>query len=289
MTRFYATVDADNMRPQWMPSDVAYLLPASSFWRRGFPRPRLPQGVEVAADCGGFVATRRWGSYRFTLDDYYLWLKKIPGLRWAAIFDQCCEPGIADSPAAIRSRQVWTRARAEEFIDAWPDVTWAWVPTLQGWSVEDYVQAADDMRPLIDELLDLYVHLANDEDADYSDEGPNPWADLSAAFRVGIGTLCARASVADIVEIVNAVRERLPYVSLHLWGVKLAALRDWPGRPPAQVVSVDSAAWNGRFGSDIARLDSDRRRLYMSQRQYGYTVQLPTYLRRFAEITRRSA
>lgn len=66
---FYATVDADSIRPS-MPAGVPVLLPATSFARRGFPTPRLPSQIhEAAADSGGFVAMRR-GGYPFLLHEY---------------------------------------------------------------------------------------------------------------------------------------------------------------------------------------------------------------------------
>src|SRR5919198_5756842 len=70
---FYATIDADSIR-SYMPA-VPYLLPASS-WARYQLRPvRLPRRLRhVAADCGGFVATRIWGDYRFNPTQYVSWL-----------------------------------------------------------------------------------------------------------------------------------------------------------------------------------------------------------------------
>src|SRR5579864_3274516 len=44
----------------------------------------------------------------------------------------------------------------------------------------------------------------------------------------------------------------LPGFPLHLWGVKLTLLQHSKSLP-ASVVSIDSAAWNGRFGTGIDR------------------------------------
>lgn len=46
--QFMATIDGDSCRPQWMEAG-SYLLPASSFLRKGFRTPRLPAGSRVAA------------------------------------------------------------------------------------------------------------------------------------------------------------------------------------------------------------------------------------------------
>ena len=63
MVSFYATLDADSDTPtlhEHMPP-VPVMLPANSWYRVKFRRPRLPEQIrEVAADCGGFVAARRW-------------------------------------------------------------------------------------------------------------------------------------------------------------------------------------------------------------------------------------
>jgi hypothetical protein len=73
------------------------------------------------------------------------------------------------------------------------------------------------MRPLIDRMQAYYAR--------------------STIFRVGIGTLCRRASTAMIHEVVRAVCRELPGIPLHLWGVKLGALQSRRGLPAA-VVSV---------------------------------------------------
>ena len=286
---FYATCDADSMRPQWMPP-CAYLLPATSFYRRDFPTPRLPAGAEVAVDWGGFVVQRRWrGELRFTVEQYVAWLRRVPGLTWAAIWDLPCEPELAGSPSAVRARQVWTRDRAAEFVEEYADEPWAWVPTIQGYAYADYKRACDDMAPIIEELAEWYW-LVNRRawQADLTEDGTreNPLLRADRRFRVGIGSLCARRNVTEIRTIVRYVADRFPGVPLHLWGVKLAALSSWHGMP-ASVVSTDSAAWNGRFGADLAYINVEMRRLRMSQRQYGYQVSLPRYLARFARAAGR--
>src|SRR5205085_7320808 len=46
------------------------------------------------------------------------------------------------------------------------------------------------------------------------------------------------------------------------------------------VVSIDSAAWNGRFGHTI----EDQRRSRLSQLRYAYQVALPRYLQRVQAV-----
>lgn len=281
---FYATVDGDSVRPQWMPTG-SYLLPASSFLRKGFRTPHLPEGSRVAADWGGFVVQSKWkGEVRYTIEDYTEWLGRIAGLEWASLWDLPCEPELAADPDEIRRRQQWTAEMAHDFIEEYADMPWAWCPTIQGYDLADYARACDDMEPLIRELQDWYQLVNSDDFQGWIDE-PNDMLGTDKAFRVGIGSLCARKDPKQIWAIVEYVISRFPDLQFHLWGVKLAALKDWPGGIPAQVVSTDSAAWNGRFGSDIPTLNADMAARGMSQRQYGYSVRLPYYLQRFAEAT----
>jgi hypothetical protein len=100
----------------------------------------------------------------------------------------------------------------------------------------------------------------------------------SPDFRVGIGTLCRRASVAMIQQVTRNVARELPGVPLHLWGVKLTALKARVALPEA-VVSVDSAAWNGLTHSrDRREYETWRDARMGTQREFSYRVALPRYL-----------
>jgi hypothetical protein len=166
----------------------------------------------------------------------------------------CCEDEItAGKPGLVRERQARTTQMAWYFWLRHRSVPWVWVPTIQGWQIADYRQHARAMKPLIHTMQAYYAR--------------------STIFRVGIGTLCRRASVAMIHEVVRAVRRELPGIPLHLWGVKLGALQSRRGLPAA-VVSVDSASWNSRFGRQI----EEYKRSGLSQRKFAFTVALPRYL-----------
>lgn len=256
MIQFYATVSAGREKPQWMPQDVAYLCPASSWYRTGFKKPRLPDLAEVGADCGGFVATKIWGTYRYTPEQYIGWLNTF-NPSWAATMDFCCEDEITSGNRGIvRKRQYLTFGMALNFWRFHRQASWAWVPTVQGWHVEDYIRHARQMKTLIEDMAARYSK--------------------KASWRVGIGTLCNRASADMVKQVVLAVADELPGIPLHLWGVKLNVLRsnyELPG-----VVSVDSAAWNGLFGRDIELARSARKAVGMTQREYEWRVSLPAYL-----------
>lgn len=255
---FYATLDADSIYPAVhaaMPP-VPVMLVASSFARKGLRKPTLPEHLpEKAADCGGFVATLKWGDYRYTPAQYVAWLRTWRPA-WAATFDYCCEPEI-DGVVADRQRR--TTEMAHHFWDEYRDEPWCWVPTVQGWEVADYRRHAQELAPLVSEMAAHY--------------GPG------SAFRVGIGTLCRRASSGMVRDVVAAVRDVLPDVGLHLWGVKITLFKSEGGLPPG-VVSTDSAAWNGLTGAS----GYDRwRQSGLKQRQYSYLVALPEYLDKVRE------
>lgn len=250
---FYVTVDGDSVRP-YMPA-VPVLLPASSFARRGFRTPKLPDRVvDRAADSGGYVATLKWGDYRYTPEVYRDWLRTWRPT-WAATMDYCCEPEVLGS-GVVQERQDRTTAMAHRFWEDFGDEPWAWVPTVQGWTASDYRRHARDLAPLVGRMAAHY--------------GPD------RGFRVGVGTLCRRASAGLIRDVVQAVREELPGVPLHLWGVKLGLLTSPGGLPPG-VISVDSAAWNGLIKSDRYAWAFHRDH-GMTQREYSYFVALPAYL-----------
>ena len=247
---FYATFDVDSLC-SFIPEQTALLLPASSWSRKGMKKPPIPAHItEVAADSGGFVASRVWGDYRYTLEQYVTWLQSWQP-RWAAMMDYCCEPQLQQ---VTRRRQEQTTANAREAWSRYQQVPWAWVPTVQGWIPEDYSRHASELQPLIEEMRTSYHD--------------------HPSWRVGIGTLCQRNDVTMIQAIVDAVREVLPRTPLHLWGIKLDALCSVN---LDQVVSTDSAVWHGAMYArqEIAQAAHEAG---MSMRAYQVKVRLPAYV-----------
>ncbi len=269
---FYATIGVDELKPYCMTpelmQDVAVLLPASSYARTGLDKPpTLPAYVKHrAADCGGFVATFRWGGkYPYTPEQYVRWLD-MWSPDWAATMDFCCEDEITNGkPGVVRERQQKTTDMAWLFWRDYRDRAWAWVPTIQGWHVEDYRHHAREMRPLIVEMQAYYG--------------------AKSQFRVGIGTLCRRASIEMIRSIASAVAGELGEVPLHLWGIKLNTVQSRIALPE-QVVSLDSAAfWFSHEGGwKVAReeMQSWSRERGLTHRHYLYQVALPRYQAKLA-------
>src|SRR5882724_4482501 len=93
--QFYATFAADDVRP-YIPEGIAVLLPASSFARfcskkTGALKPGNlpPQVTRRAADSGGYVATKKFGDYQYSQEQYTDWLFTF-NPQWAAMRDYCC-------------------------------------------------------------------------------------------------------------------------------------------------------------------------------------------------------
>jgi hypothetical protein len=250
--QFYATITAGDEYPRYMDPRISYMCPASSWYRFKMKTPRLPDGAHTAADCGGFVASRIWGDYRYTPQQYVDWLNTFTP-SWAATMDYCCEDEItAGKPGIIRERQQRTTEMSNHFYWNYRDVPWIWVCTIQGWNIEDYRSHAQELKP----LLNLWRRHYQD----------NP------VWRVGIGTLCNRASDHMIRAVIAAVRDVLPDMPLHLWGVKLSVMKS-PVRLDNHVLSVDSAAWTSLTTKGRRYKSSG-----MSKRQHYYQVALPEYL-----------
>lgn len=241
---FYTTIDSYcTPKTVWdVIPNVPMLLPASSWAAKikngQIPTPKIPSHLtELAADCGGFVATFKWGDYTYTPSQYVEWLQSFSP-SWAATMDYCCEDEITSGkPGIVKERQDRTTRMAYLFWRKYRKAPWTWVPTIQGWKPEDYKRHAEEMAPLIFKMRDYYQRRAE-------------FLGIQSVFRVGIGTLCRRASSAMIREIVHIVASVLPGVNFHLWGVKLSVLKDRISLP-LSVVSVDSAAWHSDFGSKM--------------------------------------
>lgn len=195
--------------------------------------------------------------------------------------DVCCEQEFTGGdPDLVRERQQTTTELAwYRWEEVGHRVPWAWVPTIQGWRIpDDYLRHAADLEPLLKGLYYCYRHYCADGDDEGDDsymergEEPHDPHDRYAHWRVGIGSLCRRASVREVHLLVRDLSQMLPFARFHLWGVKLSLLQ---GRCPlpSSVVRADTAAWNGLFGLGIEAW----RRSGLSQRRWSLKVALPAY------------
>ena len=191
----FFTLCYDHLRQSlWanMPDVPPILVPASTCYRRGQLRARpVPQGSPLLfCDSGGYVFAKKYHYYPFSVDDYVEWLHQMQPA-YAAMLDYPCEPALAPDRQAVRDRQRRTLDYAEKLVKV--NAPWTWVPIVQGQHVEDYVLMARRYRAI----------------------------GLETEY-MGIGSLCARKSVREIRDIVEAVQEELPTTWFHLFGVKLS-------------------------------------------------------------------
>lgn len=275
MPDFYYTVTRNEIR-DYMPA-IPVLVSAAGWTvpqagKKNAYRLRAPplpaHVVDRGADCGGFVATVRWGGrYRFTPRQYVGWLLHLRP-RWAATMDLCCvnldAHGALCSPgkAEVERRQQFTTEMAHYFWTQYQHLPFALCPTIQGYHPEEYVGHAQALAPLIREMYETYL------DTGWTDEEQE-----ASAYRVGVGSLCGR-SPQIVHEIVETVRSVLGYVPLHLWGTKLTFLRSPLGQE--SVISMDSAAWTGLWGS----AHEERRHSGLSEAQFCWATSYPRYKER---------
>jgi len=247
MIHYYPTLWYGTLRPE-MP--VRRYLLATSSWARfrrrdGSIRPAsLPQHIRDCAIDPGAYAAAHGGGYSFTFSEYAQWLSGFRSgqVEWAGTMDFYCltpvplksqrrRPPPAWIRAAsggnfVREQQIKTSVNAHETFWSYRDAPFAWVPTLQGITVSDYVRHAHEMRPLIAEMQAYYGS--------------------KSAFRVGIGSLCRPMPKGKLHEIIASFAAALPEgTQFHLWGVKLRAFQLMRTVLPDCVISCDSAMWNG--------------------------------------------
>lgn len=261
MRSFLGHARRDTIRP-YLPN-VPVLLPIASFQRRDYQLrhpPELPlRGAPVAVDSGAFMWFQRYTTYHFSAAQYVEWIAGVrPPVQWAVIPDRPTED--LDGPESVRLAQAQTTGSIVQMLESFLDVPWSWAPVIQGRTLEDYLIHAIELADIVYELRAVYVQRRK-------------------TFRVGIGSICRRGQAWEIRRIIAAIAAVLPGIPLHLFGAKLEVLAGWGTRPPA-VISCDSAAWNGRFGSDIALINAERQRLGLTQRRHSLTVALPRYAAR---------
>lgn len=203
------------------------LVSANSLWdnnRKVFSGYESYQGHDTALDSGGFVAMKRYGGYRWTVEQYVRLAKNMHPTWWAQM-DYCCEPEIAGSQSAVWKRIDFTVESLHECqAVAARHNTPAPLPVLQGWHPEDYCQGP------------IY------------DWGFN-WPKL-----VGIGSVCRRHvhGPDGILAVIGALHEVVPpHVKFHLFGVKSQALALLVQRFPTRIHSMDSMAWNRAARWDV--------------------------------------
>jgi len=223
------------------------------------PAPNIPEGMtDRAADWGGYRVIKDWqGKAPFTREQYVAWLYKfLPG--FAATWDYPCgdEAG-QTNPLVVQDRQDNTTLMSWYFWHHYKQVPWSWVPTVQGWTIEDYQRHAEDLYPLLKKMHAYYQRRDGEQ----------------STFRVGIGSLVKRKprTVRQIIEAVAAI---LPF-DFHCWGMNYSMLKSNEPLHP-QVVSGDTSSYNKRFGRNLEQDKANPE----PQRKIVFQDRLPEYLKK---------
>jgi hypothetical protein len=179
--------------------------------RRKWPRAR----GRWVLDSGAFSEIRDHGRWRVDArtyaDQVSVIVEWVGGVDWVAIQDWMCEPPmLVKTGLSIAEHQARTVRSFVELRQIAPDVPW--VPVLQGWRKDDYLDC-------VDQYLAAGVDLA---------EQPV----------VGLGSVCRRQGTDEFVAIVRALVAC--GVTLHGFGVKTTGL----ARVAPLLASSDSLAWS---------------------------------------------
>jgi hypothetical protein len=194
--------------------------------RRSLSRTRTFRAATAdwALDCGGFTELKDNGRWTVTARQYAQeverWTETIGRLAWAPIQDWMCEPVVRQGGKAGGLRFAGTglsiREHQQRTLSSWFELNalaphLPWIPVLQGFHYDDYLQ-----------------HLEDYEAAGVS---------LRSLQLVGLGSVCRRQSTLLVEELIRALHAR--GLRLHAFGFKTSGLR----RVHPYLASSDSQAW----------------------------------------------
>lgn len=153
--------------------------------------------IPFMLDSGAFSVIAKYGKYPDTNLDYANRIKSWhPDHSWTR--DYPCEPELREKWGYTpREAQLWTNDNTIELNDKYGARVYS---VIQGYELSDYLENLDLVkeRGLITK-------------------------------RIGIGTLCRRNQDDKIYEIVEALYRELPAsVKIHLFGVKITLLKEYP-------------------------------------------------------------
>jgi hypothetical protein len=203
--------------PQWLHRHVGpFFISAIRLRRR---RTDWPKAIgKWALDSGGFSELAKHGRWSIDAKQYAAevgrWRSTIGGMEWAAIQDWMCEPIMLKKTGfSVLEHQMRTIQSYNDLRGIAPGLPW--VPVLQGWEHDDYIQH-----------FWLYQKYAG--------------CDLTTVPLVGVGSVCRRHNT-DMAE--NLIRELCGLgVRVHGFGFKTEGLR----RCEPWLTSADSLAWSFR-------------------------------------------
>jgi hypothetical protein len=195
-------------------------------------RAQLPRAQgRWALDSGAFTELRHHGRWRTTVPEYIeatrRYSEEIGGLDFAFPMDWLCDPASLESTGlGVTEHQRRTIANFLQLRSSAPDLPFA--PVIQGWTLLDYEHCCD-------------LYLASG-------------LDLTREPRVGVGSIAARQSDAEVREILGSLADR--GLCLHGFGLKTRGLRT----VVSAVASADSMSWSKQARHDAPLPGCNHRR-----------------------------
>lgn len=164
-------------------------------------RKSLPRAMgRWALDSGGFTELNMFGrwetSARQYADEATRFMHEIGGLDFAAIQDWMCEPFVIEGTGkSVREHQQLSIQSWIELRELAPAVPW--LPVLQGWEIEDYLEHLEQYRRAGTDLATLPI--------------------------VGVGSVCRRQGTDEAVQLFTELNAA--GIKCHAFGFKLTGLR----------------------------------------------------------------
>lgn len=198
--------------PAWL---ATANVPLFISYHRLAGRRTVPRAIcEWALDSGGFTELGQHGTWRIDPRTYardVQWFMREVGLmRFAAVQDWMCEPGIRMKTAlSVQEHQRRTVSSWVELKTLAPDVPW--LPVLQGWTLGEYLE---------------HVEMYDQADASWRDG------------LVGLGSVCRRQETIRAQALIQILAE--DGLQLHAFGFKRRGLPS----VARHLKSSDSLAWS---------------------------------------------
>lgn len=213
---------------RWLEKTNVPLFYAVAAFKRELPRATAPW----ALDSGAYTEIAKHGKWRATPKEYVARVREIQEavgmMEFAAAQDWVAAPPIlAKTGLTVTQHQFNTTFNYLDLRDIAPDIPW--LPTLQGWSGDDYLSH-----------IEIYEGLG---------------VDLKALPLVGIGSVASRQEDPVVGRVVRHIGAS--GIKLHGFGVKKQGLKMYGDA----LASADSQAWSfdARFSFRVNPLTKTQR------------------------------
>lgn len=206
--KFYPTIDNLYSIPVFPRFMINF---SSKSWKNR--QKELETDKEIILDSGGFTEIGKHGEYSFSKEYYF---DKIDNKIHPDVFvcmDWMCEPGqIRKSGLSVEEHIKKTVSNASEILNEYDGKSEPMV-VIQGWEIEDYLHCIDRLKE-----QDCIVE------------------------RMGIGSICREGQKDRVKNIILSIKDELPNVKLHGFGIKKTFLKD--KEIVDALYSSDSFAWS---------------------------------------------